>query len=286
LSFASDVRKELYDIFSAARHCLLAEMSALILSAGNLDGSQIKFLSSNKQIQKKYYRLVELIFGSDESNILCVDGIKKAAGIEPDRHLNKTVVMGQCCRRAFIRGSFIAIGTLSNPENFYHAEFVYPKEFLLLAENIIELLQSFGLKPKQTERKAHIVIYLKESENIADLLNIMEAHKSLMQLENVRILKEMRNDVNRRVNFETANLTKTVNAAVAQSDAIQYIANTKGLSYLPEQLEAVARLRLEYETASLAEIGRMLSPTVGKSGVNHRLRKINEIAEELRGENN
>ena len=124
---------------------------------------------------------------------------------------------------------------------------------------------------------------MKESESIADTLVLMEAHASMLSFTNARVFKEMRNTVNRKVNFETANLNKTVNAAVSQIDEIRYIANTVGLGYLNKPLEEVARLRLDYETASLQEIGFMLDPPVGKSGVNHRLRKISEIAETLRG---
>jgi hypothetical protein len=125
------------------------------------------------------------------------------------------------------------------------------------------------------------VVYVKEGEHIVDLLNIMEAHVALMDLENVRILKEMRNSVNRQVNCETANISKTVGAAVKQMEDIDYIRKKRGLESLPDNLREVALLRLEYPEASLKELGMRLSPTVGKSGVNHRLRRISEIAEEL-----
>ena len=126
------------------------------------------------------------------------------------------------------------------------------------------------------------VVYLKEGSQIVDILNIMEAHVALMNLENVRILKEMRNSVNRKVNCETANISKTVNAAVKQLADIEYIRETAGLSYLPENLKEMALLRLEYPDAPLAELGTYLNPPVGKSGVNHRLRRISEMADSLR----
>jgi DNA-binding protein WhiA len=126
-------------------------------------------------------------------------------------------------------------------------------------------------------------VYLKEGTQIVDMLNVMEAHVSLMQMENVRILKDMRNSVNRQVNCETANLNKTVNAAVKQIEDIRLVQEQKGLESLPKTLREVAQIRLENPEASLKELGEMLEPPIGKSGVNHRLRKISEIAEDMRG---
>ena len=133
------------------------------------------------------------------------------------------------------------------------------------------------------QRKKYYVVYIKEGAQIVEILNVMEAHVALMNLENVRILKEMRNSVNRQVNCETANINKTVNAAVKQIEDIQYIQSTIGFDSLSEGLEDVARLRLEQPEATLKELGMMLTPQVGKSGVNHRLRKLSNLADELRG---
>jgi DNA-binding protein WhiA len=141
----------------------------------------------------------------------------------------------------------------------------------------------FELEAKIILRKRSHVVYIKEGSQIVDLLNIMEAPISLMEMENVRILKEMRNSVNRQVNCETANLNKTVSAAVKQMEDITYIEQTLGLHNLPENLQEIARVRLAAPNASLKELGDMLSEPLGKSGVNHRLRKLSEIAEELRG---
>ena len=135
---------------------------------------------------------------------------------------------------------------------------------------------------KIVKRKKSYVVYLKEGEQIVDMLNIMEAHVALMDLENVRILKEMRNSVNRQVNCETANINKTVNAAVKQVEDINYIKSVRGLDSLPDNLKEIALLRLKYPQAALKELGTFLDPPVGKSGVNHRLRKICELAEDLK----
>ena len=196
------------------------------------------------------------------------------------KRIYSPVVSSICCRRAYIRGTFLSVGSVNDPEKNYHMEFVLAEESL--AEQLKELINSFGLDTKVVERKEHFVVYLKEGEQIVDLLNIMEAPLALMDLENVRIVKEMRNDINRKVNCETANLNKVVGAAVKQLEDIEYIEETIGLSHLPEQLEEIARLRLEYPDKSLKELGSFLSTPVGKSGVNHRLRKISSIAEALR----
>ena len=140
----------------------------------------------------------------------------------------------------------------------------------------------FELDAKIIMRKKYFVVYIKEGTQIVDMLNIMEAHISLMELENIRILKEMRNSINRRVNCETANISKTVSAAVKQIEDITYIRDTVGFSELTDGLREIAQIRLDYPEASLVELGKLLSTPVGKSGVNHRLRKLSMMAEELR----
>jgi len=183
--------------------------------------------------------------------------------------------------RAFVRECFLYGGVISNPGKTYHVEFTLPPE---KAHELSKVLSEFGLSPKMTERKGQTVVYIKEAESIADILNIMGAHKSLLLLENTRVEKYVRNTINRKVNFETANLNKTVDAALGQIDEIKYIDETVGLCYLTKPLADVAKLRLENETHTLVEIGQLLDPPVGKSGVNHRLRKISKIAEKLKNE--
>ena len=186
-------------------------------------------------------------------------------------------------RRAYIRGAFIGGGSISNPEKTYHLEFVTHSEEY--AVDLSKLINSYGLNSKVIQRKNSYIIYIKEGEQIVDLLNIIGAHSCLLELENIRIMKEMRNNVNRLVNCETANLSKTVNAAVRQVESIKLIQSTIGLKRLPKNLQEVAELRLSYPDESLKELGEMLDPPVGKSGINHRLRKIEKIAEEIRSGN-
>jgi len=197
--------------------------------------------------------------------------------IVADKNLNEL----QDPKRSFVRDAFLYGGVVSNPGRTYHLEFTLPED---KENNLMEILSGFNLSPKRIARKGKLVVYIKEADEIADVLNIIGAHKSMLELENVRIEKSVRNAVNRKVNFETANLNKTVDAAINQIDAIKYITQSFGLSYLSDGLEEIARLRLQHETASLAEIGAMASPPIGKSGVNHRLRKICKIAETLKKE--
>ena len=183
--------------------------------------------------------------------------------------------------RAYIRGALLGGGSISNPEKAYHLEFVTHSEEY--AKDLSKLVNRFGLNSKIIQRKNSYIVYIKEGEQIVDILNIVGAHTCLLELENIRIMKEMRNNVNRLVNCETANLSKTVNAAVRQVESIRLIQKEIGLQRLPKNLRDIAELRLNYPDESLKELGEMLDPPVGKSGVNHRLRKIEKIAEELRG---
>ena len=194
--------------------------------------------------------------------------------------VKNALVQAVCCKRAYIRGAFIAAGSMSDPSKSYHFEIVCGE--LAQAEYVRDMINSFDLDAKIVTRKKTFVVYLKEGSQIVDVLNIMEAHIALMELENVRILKEMRNSVNRKVNCETANIHKTVSAAVRQIEDIRYIQQKIGFEQLSEGLAEIARLRLEQPEATLKELGMMLSTPVGKSGVNHRLRKLSDIAETLR----
>jgi DNA-binding protein WhiA len=199
-----------------------------------------------------------------------------------DYSIPRNIIETEECKRAYIRGAFLGGGSISNPEKTYHLEFVtHDNEY---AEDLSNLINEYGLNSKVIQRKSSFIVYLKEGEQIVDLLNIIGAHASLLELENVRIMKEMRNNVNRLVNCETANLSKTVNAAVRQVESIKLIQKEIGLARLPKNLREIAELRLSYPDESLKELGEMLNPVVGKSGVNHRLRRIEKIAEELRKE--
>ena len=310
MSFSSEVKEELSEQIASGRHCRLAETAAILSLCGKIvitenDRYCVKIQTENLAVARKYFTLLRKTF-----NIRAEVSVRKSREVrfysvivskdpEARRLLGETCLLDEdgnisecmspmhhrllrqnCCRRAFIRGAFLAVGSVSDPKKSYHFEIVCtaPEK----ARQLQELLASYDVDAKVVLRKRHYVVYIKEGSQIVELLGLMGAHISLMQLENVRIVKEMRNSVNRKVNCETANLNKTVSAAVRQAEDIRYIQEKIGLDKLPMDLEETARLRLEHTEASLKELGDMLSPKVGKSGVNHRLRKLSQIADDLR----
>ena len=187
-----------------------------------------------------------------------------------------------CCRRAFIRGAFLTSGSMSNPGKSYHFEIVCRK--MQGAEELCRVIETFGISPKIIQRKNKYIVYLKDSGAIVDILNVMDAPNALMRLENVRIIKDMKNSANRQYNCDSANITRMVRTAARQVDDIRYIEKHLGFSRLTPILREMARVRLEHPEESLQELGAYLDPPVGKSGVNHRLKKLGEIAESLRQE--
>lgn len=199
---------------------------------------------------------------------------------KPSKMKKGLKIYSEAERRSWIRELFLQSGSISDPEKFYHLEIVFSEE--TEAKRLIHSLQSFSLNPKMVERKGSYVVYLKDGAQIADMLRIMEAGSSLMEFENIRIVKEMRNSINRQVNCEAANMGKTISAAVKQIEDINYLKAAMGFDQLTETLAETARKRLEYPEASLKELGEMMDPPIGKSGVNHRLKKLSELAEKMR----
>ncbi|MBQ3932651.1 MAG: DNA-binding protein WhiA [Lachnospiraceae bacterium] len=310
MSFSSDVKEELFKKIPQGRHCKIAEISAIIGMCGRIQISsnnrlRIRIHTENSVVARKYFTLlkktynIETVVSVRQSNkqsiytittiyhedaVIVLQGSKlldKYGNVREDLSIEDgLLVQKECCKRAYIRGSFLAGGSIIDPNKFYHLELVCNTQYK--AEQLKKMISYFNINAKIVERKGHYVVYIKEGSDVVDTLSVMEAPVSLMNLENVMILKDMRNSVNRRVNCETANLNKTVSAAVKQIEDIKYIRDTVGLSKLSNNLQEIAKLRLENGDASLKELGEMLDPKVGKSGVNHRLRKISEIADGLR----
>ena len=295
MSFSSEVKQELAKQSGKSRHCQIAELAALVAFDGKrqqlIEDAGDVLDSENPLLQEKYGLLLAQLF---HVNIEEIDTLPPERILETIKMWNQSLrcaditetvngilLQQTCCRRAYIRGAFLAGGSISDPNKSYHFEIVCGE--LAQAEYVRDMINSFDLDAKIVTRKKTFVVYLKEGSQIVDVLNIMEAHIALMELENVRILKEMRNSVNRKVNCETANINKTVSAAVRQMEDIVYVRDTVGLDYLPEGLRDVALTRLENPDATLKELGSLMADPVGKSGVNHRLRKISEIADKLRG---
>ncbi|MDX8288889.1 MULTISPECIES: DNA-binding protein WhiA [Metabacillus] len=308
MSFASETKKELTNI-ELKPCCLKAELSALIRMNGSLSFSNRKLIldiqTENAAIARRIYTLlkkqydvsVELLVRKKmrlkKNNVYIVRLIEKAREILEDlsilgenftfiRSISEDLVKKKCCRRSYIRGAFLAGGSVNNPEtSSYHLEI-----FSLYKEHndaLCELMNVFNLNSKTLERKKGYITYLKEAEKISELLSIIGGHQALLRFEDVRIVRDMRNSVNRLVNCETANLNKTIGAAIRQVENIKYIDEKMGLEALPDKLSEIARLRVEYQDVTLKELGEMVSSgKISKSGINHRLRKLDEIAEQLR----
>ncbi|MCL1917592.1 MAG: DNA-binding protein WhiA [Peptococcaceae bacterium] len=189
------------------------------------------------------------------------------------------LVKKRCDRKAYLRGAFLASGSMSNPENSYHLE-ITCKEAELAAD-LAALLNGFALKAGVSARKHMHVVYLKDSDKLSEFLALIGAHEGVLQFENIRVMKDVRNTVNRQVNCDSANLTKTVNAALRQQEKIRLIEGMVGFQALPEHLRAVAQLRLQYPEATLKELGEHVSPPIGKSGVSHRLKSVEEFADRV-----
>lgn len=313
MSFSGMVKEELAKHVSPARHCQIAELAAILHYCGQVSLDEqgeaaLQIRTENSSVARKYFTLLKKTFNIDTDVIL--DGQKEQWGssaeqlvihgkedvvrilqavkwMDKDRRLsedghkvNPILIKNACCQRAFLRGAYLAIGSMSDPEKSYHLELVCMEEGQAL--QLQELIQGFGLEARIVRRKKYHVVYMKEGACIVDFLNIIEAHVALMELENLRILKEMRNSINRRVNCEAANITKTVNAASKQTEDIILIRDTYGFDNLSESLRQMAEVRLEHPDATLGELGEFLTPSIGKSGVNHRLRKLSELAEKIR----
>ena len=284
MSFSGSVKEELLGHISKSRHCQLAELAAFLNFSGRvIHGKERDFLSyesENEELVRKYFTLAKKTYNI-KTSISDVEEREITGNLfHEDLSVKNSYLQNACCKRAFIRGAFLTSGSMSDPEKAYHFEIVCNREDR--AEQLRDIMNSFGMEAKIVSRKRSYVVYLKEGEQIVDILNIMEAPVALMNLENIRILKEMRNSVNRQVNCETANIHKTVSAAVKQIEDIEYLREKVGLEHLPLPLREMAYVRLEHPDAPLKELGTYLVPAVGKSGVNHRLRKLGIMAEDLR----
>ena len=295
ISFSGTVKEELEQQYSKVRHCQMAEIAGIISQLGRVKNDEnspgiIQVSSENIAIIRKLFTLLKKAFKMKvvqevRTNLSGGKGRLYTIKIPFTNSFYKMCMnpdlTHSCCKRAYIRGVFLCSGSIADPHKSYHLEIVCSDQGK--AHKVEEVINSFEMDAKIIDRKNHFVVYLKEGSQIVDLLNVMEAHNALMEFENVRILKEVRNSVNRKVNCETANINKTVSAAVKQIEDIEFLASVVGLENLPQSLEEMARVRVEYPDAALKELGDLLTPPVGKSGVNHRLRKLGILANEYRG---
>ena len=312
MSFSSETKNELARFKNVDKKDKQAELSAIVRMAGTIQIAglrkiNIKITTELNSIARRIFKLLKKEFNistiisvnknqmlkRNNSYVLMVKSengaeklLKKLGILEdkegffPTNSVPKTVFDDDRLKKSYIRGAFLGGGSISDPEKNSHMEFVANNENY--ANSLKDLINSLGFNSKIVARKNSFVVYLKESEQISDLLSIIGAYQALLSLQNTKVVKEMRNNVNRIVNCETANLSKTVNAAVRQVENIKLIQSKIGISSLPENLQEIALLRVENEDMSLKELGEMLDPPISKSGVNHRLKKIEQIANDLK----
>jgi len=315
MSFSSVTKNELSRMEISKKCCAMSELASMVRMNGTIQISNgninLKFTTENAAIARRIFTILKNIYKVDvevmvrrnrqlkknnsyliivndrsiSQKILIDVGFLKKENqdiFNPSYKVPKSLIKNRCCKRSYIRGAFLGGGSINNPEKAYHLEFVTNNTEH--AKDLSNIINSFGLNSKVLSRKDNYIVYLKEGEQISDLLNIIGAHQALLKLEDIRVLKDVRNNINRIVNCETANLEKTINASVRQVEQIELIKDKMGLNKLPKNLKEVAELRLNNPDYSLKEIGAMLDPPIGKSGVNHRFNKIQEIAEDLKGD--
>lgn len=298
MSFSTDVKNELVQQMPNARHCRMAELAAVVMMAGMREDGGMLLDCENETVIARGANLYRKLFGVEpkaETEVVRRNAktvyrlrfskeeesaLTEALKLDERMMVSAIVFRQECCKRAFLRGMFLAGGSISDPNKDYHLEIIADDDER--AAIAVAILASFDIDAKIVHRKKYSVVYLKDGECIVDVLNIMGAHVCLMELENVRILKEMRNSVNRRVNCEAANIDKTIRASARQIEDINYLRDTIGLEHLSDDLRITAELRLLHPECSLAELGGLHDRPVGRSGVNHRLQKLSDMAERLR----
>ncbi len=292
MSFCTQIKDELLNIQNIEPCCSLAEMYGLLLFSKAFSKREMFLSTENEKVAVKYMQVAGRLSGheidivksssgkcrvsvlneSDRVKILEAFGL---SGDEKSRRINWSNINNECCFGAFLRGVFLACGTLNNPEKSYHLEFSVPYS---LKNDLIRILEEVELQPKEIKRNNSFLLYFKDSEEILILLTVIGANDAVLEYMGVKIYKDIRNNVNRRTNFENANFERTVNAAIAQQQAIEKLKKEGKFNTLPEELKEIAVLRLENPDMSLKEIGESLKPPLSRSGVNHRLQKIMSIA--------
>jgi hypothetical protein len=311
MSFSQNAKNELAKITTYKKCCQIAELAALVRSVGALhitrSGSSLSLTTENSAAARKIFQLIKQNFGVAaeifirRQSLLRKNNVYEVRIQDPEdvdtiirqlklvdvlyggeSGISQETIKNECCRRAYLRGAFLGSGSLVNPEKTYHLEINAEAEDY--CHQLSDLINRFGLKAGVNVRKSGCVVYVKDAETIVTLLNIMGAHTALLDLESIRVMKGVRNDINRLVNCETANLSKTVEAAMEQKELIEYIEQTEGLDSLPRNLAVIGRLRLQFPEASLKELGAMLEPPLSKSGVRHRMDRLRNIALDIMAE--
>lgn len=296
MSFTADVKTELTTIRPQRGCCLAAECYGMLEFAHAFCGAEISLQTEHAAVAATYSELVAAccsvappaVVESKRRSAFYTVSVREpwerrrvleryghAAG-EPSVRLNRANLDCDGCAPALLRGAFLVCGAVSNPESDYHLEFSMP--YYNLSRDLLALLRELEFSAKYVCRKGTHVIYLKESEQIADCLTLMGAQSASLEMLGVKVLKSIRNDVNRAANCETANIGKTVAAAMAQVQAVRRLSEAGVLDTLPEGLQKLAALRVENPDLSLRELGALCDPPLTRSGVNHRLQRLLDAA--------
>ena len=297
MSFSTDVKTELLAVENKNDCCQMAQIYGLLLFGKSFSASEISISLENKAVASYYKKVLDTYAGgsfaikSSSAEKVKIRTVNKTASkklFESFGYTDKTGTLRlnwanincESCPAAFLRGVFLSCGTVTTPDKGYHLEFTVP--FLNLCRDLKKFLNELGFEPKQVTRNGYYILYFKGSESIEDILTLMGAKNSSLELMGVKVYKDIKNNVNRRMNFENANLDRTIDAELLQKQAINKIKSTVGLNALPEELRQVAVLRLENEGLTLRKLGEMCSPPLSRSGVNHRLRKIIDFANDIK----
>ena len=305
MSYSSDTKEELCRLEPESVCCLLAELSGIVSSAGSViyrGGGQkrLSIETENAAVARRAFRLLREVFdvqpelitlqrarlGGRSAHRIEIGGeeasfVLEGCGIAvaQRRGVPREVTVRKCCRMAFLRGVFLACGSVTDPQKEYHLEFVLGDEAFAAA--LQRLIARFDLEAHQTRRRQMSLVYLKGQSAITDMLSIIGAQSARFAMEDAFIRKELRNNANRATNCDSANMERAVIAASRQTQAIERLLAAVGESSLPPALLQTAKLRLANPEVSLEELGRMCDPPVGKSGVNHRLRRLEQMAQAL-----
>lgn len=305
MSYSSETKEELCRLEPDSICCLLAELSGIVSAAGSViyrggGDKRLSIETENSSVARRVFRLLRDVFdvqpelvtvrrarlggrsahrieiGGDEASF-----VLEGCGIQMmlRRGVPREVTVRKCCRMAFLRGVFLASGSVTDPEKEYHLEFVLGDEAFAAA--LQKLIARFDLDAHMATRRQMSLVYLKGQNEITDMLSIFGAQSARFAMEDAFIRKELRNNANRAVNCDSANMERAIAAAARQAEAIERLIRTVGESSLPPALLETAKLRLQYPEVSLEELGKLLDPPVGKSGVNHRLRRLERMAAEL-----
>lgn len=299
MSFSADTKTELCKAQISGKCCAVAECYGILLFCNTFSAKSVKIITESKALAKRLPKLFKKAFGfgfdivpediekEGKMTFQIEEGSKinkifDTYGYDVDKilahHINYVVLEENCCKESFVRGAFLAGGSLTDPKKRYHMELV--TDHFNVSREIFSVLLDMGFDPKSTSRGGNYIIYLKQSEAIEDFLTTIGAPVSAMEIMSTKIMKDMYNSVNRKVNCDTANVAKTVEAAQEHLNAIRHIQKTIGLENLPDKLKVTAELRLNNPELSLSQLALISDPPVTKSCLNHRLRKIVEIAEE------